>query len=119
MPIKAISTPLSPRQIAIINLLPVGDKVPIPTRTIASLLNTTLRIVRQDINALITQHGVPIGSKREGNAGYYLIENNEQRKNTLLPLYAQMQSENKRIEALETIDIVAFYEKKKAGAFTE
>lgn len=110
---------MTTRQRLIINMLPKGDKNPITTKHLASMLGVNTRAVRKDVEILITQHGIPVGSKREGGAGYYLIENSEQRDNALMPIYSQIRAENIRIHALETVDIADFWTKKKAGAFTD
>lgn len=119
MPVRNPKTPLSQRQLAIINLLPVGDENPRTTQYIADLLNTNVRAIRHDIHTLITQHSVPIGSKREGNPGYFLIENEAQKQDTIRPFIRQVDNELARTNALQSINISDFYAKKKAGAFTE
>ncbi|MCW0953756.1 helix-turn-helix domain-containing protein [Weissella ceti] len=109
---------LTTRQLELIKLLPKGDQSPITAKRIATQLGVSARIVRKEIEILITQHGIPVGSRRDGGAGYYLMENSEQRDNTLIPIYAQMSSENRRITAIENMDITRFWQKEKAGAFT-
>ena len=110
---------LTDKQERLISLLPAGDDEPRNAKYIATILNMSVRAVRQEINNLITRHGIPIGSKRSNGAGYYLIENEEQKEATLRPFIRQVDDELARTTALPSIYISDFYAKKKAGAFTD
>lgn len=105
------------QQIAIINILPTGNTNPMPASVIADKLGVTKRTINGDVATLINVFHIPIGSKRNGKAGYYLIENNKQRDETLTTLYAQTSSMNERVHVLETIDIADFWANKKSGTF--
>lgn len=105
---------LTSKQEKLIALLPVGDEEPRNAQYIATLLNISVRAVRKEVNDLITRHGIPIGSKRSHGTGYYLIENEEQKDDTLRPFIRQVDNEIKRTRALQNIDIDEFWATKKA-----
>ncbi len=85
----------------LLNLLPKGMDNPQPVREIVKITGWSSRKVRATIYRLIVIHHQPIGAvnHQPGN-GYFIITNDQERRQALAPLTSQIQMMNKRAQAI-------------------
>lgn len=85
----------------LLDLLPKGMDRPQPVRELVKLTGWTSRKVRATIYRLIVVHHQPIGAvnQQPGN-GYFIITNDQERRQALAPLTSQIKMMNKRVQAI-------------------
>lgn len=85
----------------LLDLLPKGMDRPQPVREIVKTTGWSSRKVRATIYRLIVVHHQPIGAvnQQPGN-GYFIITNDQERRQALAPLTSQIQMMNKRVRAI-------------------
>lgn len=85
----------------LLDLLPKGMNRPQPVRELVKLTGWTSRKVRATIYRLIVVHHQPIGAvnQQPGN-GYFIITNDQERRQALAPLTSQIKMMNKRVQAI-------------------
>lgn len=86
--------------------IPKGNKRPVKSKEIAERTGLSQREVMSVIHTLILKHDIPIGAGRtEGHQGYYIIQNEEQRQQAIVPLQHSITNMNKRVRKLKTIKL--------------
>jgi len=97
---------MTPLEIKIFMLLPLGSEHLISTREITDILNIEERTVRAIVEKLITDYDIPICSFRQSdNNGYFIAETKEEQRLGLLPLKQQTATMKRRIRKVENADI--------------
>lgn len=97
---------MTPLEIKIFMLLPLGSERLISTREVTDILNIEERTVRAIVEKLITDYDIPICSFRQSdNYGYFIAETKEEQRLGLLPLKQQTKAMKKRIRKVENADI--------------
>lgn len=97
---------LSIIQEAVLAQIPRGLENPIGSHDIARNIGLSKRDVMAVISGLILDHEIPIGGARMiGKSGYFIITNEDERQQALVPLKKTVVSMQQRIEQLESIKI--------------
>jgi len=86
-------------------LLPMGSEHLISTREINDILNIEERYIRNIVEQLITDYGIPVCSFRHSdNNGYFIAQTEEEKRLGLLHLKQQTKTMKKRIRKVENAD---------------
>lgn len=93
------------KQQQIYNLLPRGMAHSITAKELSSLTGIEQREVYAILNELLMKYEVPIGAMREGNRGYFIITNEDERKQALAPLQSHTANMELHIKKLKQIKI--------------
>ncbi|UXC69875.1 hypothetical protein N4627_03725 [Limosilactobacillus vaginalis] len=90
---------------AIYDLLPKGIDRPRPLKELEKLSGLKSREVRGIIYRLIVLHHVPIGARYKHPNGYYIITNDDERKQALAPLTSQIAMMSKRAQVIGNVEL--------------
>lgn len=90
---------------AIYDLLPKGIDRPKPLKELVKLSGLKSREVRGIIYRLIVLHHVPIGARYKRPNGYYIITNDDERKQALAPLTSQIAMMSKRAQVIGNVEL--------------
>lgn len=90
---------------AIYDLLPKGIDRPKPLKELVKLSGLKSREVRGLIYRLIVLHHVPIGARYKHPNGYYIITNDDERKQALAPLTSQIEMMSKRAQVIGNVEL--------------
>lgn len=90
---------------AIYDLLPKGINRPKPLKELVKLSGLKSREVRGIIYRLIVLHHVPIGAQYKRPNGYYIITNDDERKQALAPLTSQIAMMSKRAQVIGNVEL--------------
>lgn len=90
---------------AIYDLLPKGIDRPKPLKELVKLSGLKSREVRGIIYCLIVLHHVPIGARYKHPNGYYIITNDDERKQALAPLTSQIAMMSKRAQVIGNVEL--------------
>ena len=89
----------------IMDLLPKGMDRPRPLKELVKLSGLKSREVRGIIYRLIVLHHVPIGARYKHPNGYYIITNDDERKQALAPLTSQIAMMSKRAQVIGNVEL--------------
>lgn len=90
----------------LLELLPKGIERPRPLKELVKLTGWNSRKVRGIINRLIIVHHQPIGARYEHpNNGYFIITNDQERRQVLAPLTSQITMMSRRAEIISTAEL--------------
>lgn len=89
----------------IYDLLPKGIDRPKPLKELVKLSGLNSREVRGIIYRLIVLHHVPIGARYKHSNGYYIITNDDERKQALAPLTSQIAMMSKRAQVIGNVKL--------------
>ena len=89
----------------IYDLLPKGIDRPRPLKELVKLSGLKSREVRGIIYRLIVLHHVPIGARYKHPNGYYIITNDDERKQALAPLTSQIAMMSKRAQVIGNVEL--------------
>lgn len=89
----------------IFDLLPKGIDRPKPLKELVKLSGLKSREVRGIIYRLIVLHHVPIGARYKHPNGYYIITNDDERKQALAPLTSQIAMMSKRAQVIGNVEL--------------
>ena len=89
----------------IYDLLPKGIDRPRPLKELVKLSGLKSREVRGIIYRLIVLHHVPIGARYKHPNGYYIITNDDERKQALAPLTSQIAMMSKRSQVIGNVEL--------------
>ena len=89
----------------IYDLLPKGIDRPKPLKELVKLSGLKSREVRGIIYRLIVLHHVPIGARYKHPNGYYIITNDDERKQALAPLTSQIAMMSKRAQVISEVQL--------------
>ena len=89
----------------IYDLLPKGIDCPRPLKELVKLSGLKSREVRGIIYRLIVLHHVPIGARYKHPNGYYIITNDDERKQALAPLTSQIAMMSKRAQVIGNVEL--------------
>ncbi|GAB2499549.1 hypothetical protein GCM10008929_20150 [Alkalibacterium psychrotolerans] len=101
-----LTNDLSIIQKEVLRQIPKGNKRPVKSKEIAERTGLSQREVMSVIHILILNHGIPIGAgRKEGNYGYYIIRNEKERQQAIIPLQHSITNMSKRVEKLKSISL--------------
>lgn len=86
-------------------LLPIGIHSSISTQEIEVILGIEERYVREIISILIMEYGIPIGSFRYKNNGYFIATSEEEKRIGTHSLAEQVNSMEARLKKVEEADL--------------
>ena len=89
----------------IYDLLPKGIDRPRPLKELVKLSGLKSREVRGIIYRLIVLHHVSIGARYKHPNGYYIITNDDERKQALAPLTSQIAMMSKRAQVIGNVEL--------------
>src|SRR5699024_5520901 len=95
--------PTTDKHIIVIYNLLLNATLAKPSRTsyLKSATRLTERTRRERINRLIFDQGIPAGTTRTPNAGYFIAKTEEELKAIYLPILAQGKEELRRVNKLK------------------
>lgn len=85
-------------------LLPIGVHSSISTKEIEMILGIEERHVREIINILIMEYGIPIGSFRHQNNGFFIATSEEEKRVGTHSLAEQVNTMKKRLDKIKEAD---------------
>lgn len=86
-------------------LLPVGIQSSISTQEIEMILGIEKRYVMEIINILIMEYGIPVGSFRHQNNGYFIATSEEEKRLGTHSLTEQVNSMEARLNKVNEADL--------------
>lgn len=89
----------------IVSLIPRGAEQPISLAELSRLSGMDGRQLRSLLYHLVTVHHVPIGGLHGAHSGYFIVTNEDERGKALHPLKSQVNELNKRINAIENVEL--------------
>lgn len=87
--------------------IPMGAERKVKSEEIERVFGITSRQVR-DITYNLTQIGIPVVTSKKKDGGYYIATTEAERQEGLRANRSQVQSELKRIKAVESVDLNNF-----------
>lgn len=86
-------------------LLPIGVHSSISTKEIEMILGIQERYVREIINNLIMEYGIPIGSFRHQNNGFFIATSEEEKTLGTYSLAEQVNTMKQRLNRIKDTDL--------------
>lgn len=96
---------LSVIESSVYELLPRGRENRKSIKSICKLIDLDERSVQSIINRLIISHNIPIVADRRGEGGVFIPLTEEERRVALISIKRQVAEMQKRVEAVENIDL--------------